>query len=94
MQASRVKGSARQLFGREEGDSDEFEIRPEASRKIDGLASLLGDLHEFAYDVISRNHLDGIVIPKVVYSESLAAVLDFQKQYMGTSGTQSPCSAC
>ena len=92
MQASRVKGSARQLFGREEGNSDEFEIRPSASRKIDGMATLLGDLHEFAHDIISRN-IDGeVTIPKVVYNESIDAVNEFQQQYMGTcGGTQCPC---
>ena len=90
MVASRVQGSLRQLFGREDDDDhDEFLVRPAATRKIDGLAAILGNLREFADDIIRRQPANEC-LPSFLHSDDPLSIRDFQQQFM-SKGCQIPC---
>jgi hypothetical protein len=88
--ASRVKGSERQLFGREDDDfNDEFLVRPAATRKVDGLAAILGNLHEFAAEIINKQPQDEC-LESFVHSDDPASIKDFQQRFM-SKDRQVPC---
>jgi len=85
--ASRVKGSARQLFKFGEDDEEaswahDFFIRPTATRSALGLAVAIGDLHAFGASACNNNDCS---IPRVPHGT--CTPYEFQKLYMGGAST-------
>ena len=87
--ASRSQGTARQLFGGQflnEGDPEEFLIRPKFSRHVAHIATAMGDLMSFA-DKSIVTAVENITIDRL--AESDCSIDEFQHRFQ-VPGNQKP----